>query len=704
MKHYRFNFSSSYTSVCIAVICCCVAATLPAPAQPAAGKKPNIIFILVDDMGWGDVGAFWQNQRLKKNDRSEPWQFTPSLDAMASNGAMLTNHYCAAPVCAPSRASILLGQHQGHANVRNNQFDKELQNTYTMPSVLRQAGYATALIGKWGLQGATDSVPNWPAHPLKRGFDYSLAYMRHVDGHEHYPKEQVYVTRGKKEVWENYENIAGNLDKCFTTDLWTAAAKKYIIEQNKTAAKKPFFLYLAYDVPHAVLELATQVYPAGGGLKGGLQWTGKPGNMINTASGTPDSYVHPDYARATYDDDKDAATPEVAWPDTYKRYASLCRRIDDGIGDIIQLLKDLDIEDNTMVVFTSDNGPSIESYLPDSFVPNHPTFFNSFGPFDGIKRDCWEGGVRMPTIVQWKGSVPPNKVLDQPSASYDWLPTFAQAAGIPVPARVDGVSLLPQLTGKGKQSPGVVYIEYENSSKTPAFKEFAPNHRGRQRNQMQKLRIGDLVGVRYNITSAKDDFEIYNVVHDPQESTNLAGTLKYDDLQQQLKDKVLQLRMADTSAIRPYDDALVPAVKTQLLKKGLTRTFYRGDFPWVANVSSVPATGVSVVGFPNVEGIPKAPGMVMLKGYINIPQDGMYHFYVEGNNGSIMRIHDALVLDGSFDYKPGTLVKGTMHLAKGYHPVTIYYLINNTMPPKISLRWSTPGKKMEPIPAQYWFR
>ncbi|MEJ7768013.1 MAG: sulfatase-like hydrolase/transferase, partial [Chitinophagaceae bacterium] len=176
-------------------------------------KRPNIIFVLVDDMGWGDLGVFWQNQRMKQKNRSEPWHFTPSLDAMAKNGAMLTNHYCAAPVCAPSRASILLGVSQGHANVRNNQFDKALQDTYSIGSILQRAGYSTSLVGKWGLQGLGGVAPDWPAHPLNRGFDYSYAYIRHVDGHEHYPKEGIY--RGKKEVWEDRVNVAAGLDKCF---------------------------------------------------------------------------------------------------------------------------------------------------------------------------------------------------------------------------------------------------------------------------------------------------------------------------------------------------------------------------------------------------------------------------------------------------------------------------------------------------------
>src|SRR5699024_9418479 len=154
--------------------------------------QPNIIFVLVDDMGWGDLGVFYQNQRKKTGDPSKPWHTTPKLDKLAMTGARMPHHYAAAPVCAPSRASLLLGVSQGHANVRDNQFDKVLADNHTMPSILREAGYATAAIGKWGLQSLEKGPNGWPAHPLNRGFDYFLGYMRHVDGHEHYPKEGLY--------------------------------------------------------------------------------------------------------------------------------------------------------------------------------------------------------------------------------------------------------------------------------------------------------------------------------------------------------------------------------------------------------------------------------------------------------------------------------------------------------------------------------
>ena len=263
-----------------------------------AQQKPNIIFILTDDLGYGDVGVFYQHQRQLSGDRSLPYELTPNIDNLAAHGARFTQQYANAPVCAPSRASLLTGVNQGNASVRDNQFDKQLEDNYTIANVLKAGGYNTVAIGKWGLQGTKVPEPNWPAHPLKRGFDHYFGYMRHGDGHEHYPVEGIYGT--KKQVWDDYKEVSAGLSKCYTADLWTAAAKKWIVDHTKSNdAGKPFFMYLAYDTPHAVLELPTQAYPAGGGLKGGMQWLGDNGHMISTASGTPDSYVYPAFANAT---------------------------------------------------------------------------------------------------------------------------------------------------------------------------------------------------------------------------------------------------------------------------------------------------------------------------------------------------------------------------------------------------------------------
>ncbi len=646
-----------------------------AAARQKKSTPPNIIFILVDDMGYGDVGVFYQHIRKQRNDRSEPWMLTPNLDKLAASGVMLTEHYCAAPVCAPSRASLLSGLSQGHANVRDNQFDKALADNYTLGNIMQKAGYTTAAIGKWGLQGEVDGEePNWPAYPLKRGFDYFLGYVRHRDGHEHYPKEGLY--RDKKQVWENDKNIAPVLDKCYTGDLWTAAAKRWIVKQHQKNKNIPFFLFLSFDTPHATLELPTQEYPAGGGLKGGMQWLDEPGHMITTASGTPDSWIHPDYINATWDHDKNAATPEVAWPNTYKRYATIVRRIDDQVGDLMQLLSDMDIDKNTMVVFASDNGPSQESYLPKEYVSNEADFFNSFGPFDGIKRDVWEGGIRVPAIVSWPSHIKSSAKIKSPSAFYDWLPTFANAAGLPAPAFSDGHTLMPLLTGQTTTDNNrTVYIEYAVGGNTPDYTDFAEAHRNRIRNQMQMLRMGDTVAVRYDIQSADDDFEIYNVVKDPQQTNNLALKNNMAAKQTALKQTVTAMRRPDTSAARPYDNALMPPIaNTEEIKAGIQWEYYKGNFPWLPAAGSVTASETGVSESLELTQL-KADheGAVYYKGFLNVPVNGSYTFHARIQGPFVMRIHDALVFDNDFGYEKKKVTQAHILLKAGLHPFRIYY-------------------------------
>ncbi len=668
--------------------------------------KPNIIFVMVDDMGYGDLGVLFQNQRTKKNDRSEPWAYTPNLDWMANEGALLTNQYSPAPVCAPSRASFLTGRSQGHSTVRDNQFDKALDDNYTVASVLKSAGYATAAFGKWGLQGGSGAKADehdWPAHPLNRGFDHFLGYMRHRDGHEHYPKEGVY--RGEKEVWLNRTNIADKLDRCYTADLWTAGAKKWIVEQVDTKLeRKPFFIFLAFDTPHAVMELATQAYPKGGGLKGGLQWLDKSGHMINTASGEVDSWTHPDYANATYDDDKNPATPEVAWPKVYQRYASSIRRIDNAVGDIIQLLEDLNIDDNTMIVFSSDNGPSNESYLPKQYKPNNPSFFRSFGSFDGIKRDCMEGGVRMPVVAYWPNNIEKGSVINIPSISYDWLPTFLDMAGMPKPAIMDGVSLIPSLTGKGRQQESSIYIEYSVGGKTPNYDDFAPEHRGRVRNQMQVIRYGDYVGVRYDIKSSEDNFEIYEITKDPQQLNDLASNPGMVELQKKMKAGVLQVRIPNKSAPRPYDSAPIPAESVDNSKSGISYGVYTEDFTWVPDVSTFVADRDGIIAKPDLNIIASKGGdVVLFKGYLNIPEDGEYTFGVSIDGKAILRIHNALVVDADFGYMPLSQRSGKIWLKAGMHPYRLTSLLNDGDKKELKFMWAKDGLQLEEIPLSLFY-
>lgn len=658
-------------------------------------ERPNIIFILVDDMGYGDVGVFFQNQRMKTNDRSKPFQITPYLDQMAATGAIFTQQYCNAPVCAPSRGSLLTGVNQGNAHVRDNQFDKALENNHTLGTVLKQAGYQTMAIGKWGLQGVEETGPYWSSHPLKRGFDSYYGYMRHMDGHEHYPYEGIY--RGKKEVYDNYVNVADGLAKSYTTDLWTAVAKKQIIEHTKgNDASKPFFMYLAYDAPHAVLELPTQAYPNGLGLNGGVQWTGIKGQMINTASGVPDSFVYPEYADATYDDDDNPATKEVAWPETYKRYATANRRIDDGVGDILQLLKDLKIDENTLVVFSSDNGASIESYLPAPFVGFKPTFFASNATFEGIKRDVLEGGVRMPVLANWPKHIAAGKVIATPSMLSDWMATFSEMAGIPAPARTDGVSLLPSLTAKGKQKESLVYVEYLGEGRTPGFKEFNPAHRDKKRGQMQLIRMGDYKGVRYDIKSAEDNFEIYDVVKDPQEIDNLALKPGFEKMQKKMKASVLQLRQADAEAPRPYDTALIPAAEVSAkFFPGVVQQFFEGDFPWVVSEKELKAKKRVLSKSINTPVEGNKNGMVLYTGFVKIPADGKYNFSFQTAGKAFVRLHQASLFDADFDYQKNKELTKEVSLKAGYHPVSVYLLQKSGVNNSTIIKW-------KPAEAEDW--
>lgn len=669
--------------------------TLFLPGFAQIPEKPNIIFILVDDLGYGDIGVFFQNERKALNDRSEPWIMTPMLDKMANEGAMLTNHYTAAPVCAPSRASILMGVNQGHAHVRDNQFDKEIGDNYTIADVLKSVGYETIAIGKWGLQGKGDG-PDWPAHPLKKGFDHYFGYIRHVDGHEHYPVEGVY--RGSKEVYDGYDIVEG-LDKSYTGDLFTAKAKDFIISHKNRKGEKPFFMYLAYDTPHAVLELPTQKYPEGRGINGGMKWLGRPGEMINTASGEVDSFIYPEFADATYDHDNDENTPEIAWPTTYQRYATVIRRIDNQIGDLIQLLKDLEIHENTLVVFTSDNGPSEESYLPKEYMKYTPEFFNNFADFDGIKRDVYEGGLRAATIAFWPSKIKEGTLVTSPSISYDWMATFADAAGASAPIRTDGVSLLPSITGKGKQSPSKIYVEYFQNGNTPNYSEFTELHRGKERGQMQMIRKGDMVGVRYNIQNQSDDFEIYDVTKDPQQRKNVA--MAYSDLQEEFKATVLRSRIADVDAPRPYDISLVPSLEVQNVREGLQVSTYQVNSAWIPSKFGK-VISKNMVNFPSTREVIGDGNLVVWQGYIKAPKDGKYTFESAKNESNVfMRIDEISVLDGNYDSQISP--KGSVYLEAGYHQIKIY-MLKKEESGDIEISWKFENDPKELIPLEYWFR
>jgi arylsulfatase A-like enzyme len=708
----------SHISICQFLLACALgflpleAGEGAATGNSASGSRPNILFILTDDLGYGDVGVFYQNQR---HEQGLPSEFTPNLDALAGQGIQLRDHYTSAPVCAPARATLLSGASQGNAGVRDNQFDKALDDNHSLASVLKQAGYSTAAIGKWGLQGAKEIQPQedsgtitfqgspdtWPAYPTKRGFDYFYGYVRHRDGHEHYPKEGLYD--GHKQVWDMDHEVSAGLAGCYTADLFTARAKKWITDSHTADPNKPFFLYLAYDTPHAVLEYPPKAYPPGGGLTGGMQWLGQPGRMINTADGKPDSYCYPAYANATYSGGQFGPNgPQgkgpYPWPVMARRYASSVQRIDDCVGDLMQLLRDLHIDQNTLVIFTSDNGPSIESYMKGG--PGLPNFLHSFGPFDGIKRDCWEGGIREGAIVSWPDHIPAGRVDQTASQFQDWMPTLADVAGVPAPARTDGVSLVPTLTGQPGQRASTIYSEYFFKGNTPNFAVFAPAHRNRYRGQMQVVRVSDFVGVRYNIQHPEDDFEIYDIIHDPQEVNNLAA--QKPDLDKRMKELALQDRMPDASVPRPYDKTLVPPDAPESVVPGIHWQAYEASFPWLPKLEFLTPSASGDAVAPDVSVLPRQKDVgVLYSGYIKAPADGTYVFSLAADGKALLRIHDATVIDEDFGYTGGTRT-AKLRLAAGPHALRLYYMPGQSA--SLNFQWAAEGETLKQVPASAYGR
>lgn len=659
---------------------------LSAQAPDSQAKKPNIIFFFADDLGYGDLGCFWQDQ--KKGDKKFD---TPGIDAMAATGVKMTHHYISAPVCAPSRASFFQGRHQGHSDVRDSQFDKALANNHTVANVLKRAGYRTIHVGKNGLAGSQDSVnlegegsKNIKAHPLDRGFDDFFGYLFHEHGHEHYPRNGS--TNKKAYFFDQYRRVENASHDLYTTDAFTAYAKKAIIEEANDGDDQPFFLYLAYDAPHQKMQRPPVAYPEGLGLNGGVKWTNEKDakgmvRYANTATGEGkvDGFNHPENHHS--------------WPEKHQQHVGMIRRIDNSVADVLQLLKDLNLDDNTLCVFSSDNGPHNENHRPD--------FFESFGELEGIKRDMWEGGIRVPTVVRWPGQLAgvtgsetnPHEV-SYPSAIWDWMPTFADLAGVPAPAWCDGVSLVPVLTGKGKQrDKGYLYFEFTNHYETPNYDEF-PNHGGRKRGQMQCLRIGDYMGIRTQIKNADTNFEIYNVVNDPSQSRDLR--VAKSRLHRQMKDLALQARRPLVVS-RPYDKALVPAVEITA-SPGLTVSSYEGHWDYIPEFRDLKSINTTeVTDFDLTSRSRDEDFGLLFTGFIKAPKDGEYHFNLKSDSGTQLFIHDAHVIDDDYNHKASGKSRKIL-LKAGLHPIRLYYRHGKTKKPSLTVNWSGPGFEKQAVP------
>jgi arylsulfatase A-like enzyme len=411
-----------------------------AAAQQPASRPPNILFILADDLGYGDLGCYGQ-----KTIR------TPQIDRLAAEGTRFTQCYAGSTVCAPSRCCLMTGLHTGHARVRGNALVPLKPEDLTVAELLKTRGYTTALVGKWGLgEPGTTGVPN------KQGFDEFFGFLNQHHAHNYYPEF----------LWKNQEKyrLEGNVEKdnvatkavTYAPDLFAREAIGFL-ERNKD---RPFFLYYSPTLPHANNE------------RGRAE-----GNGMEVPSDAPYS-------------DRD-------WPQPQKNHAAMITRLDGDVGRVLARLKDLGLEGNTIVFFSSDNGPHKEGGAD-------PKFFKSSGPLRGYKRAMYDGGIRVPMIVRWPGHVPSGAVSDQPWAFWDFLPTAAALTGAQAPAGLDGVSVVPALLGKGAIA-----------RRDPLYWEF--HERGTQ----QSVRMGDWKAVRLGM---KKPLELYDLKHDPGESHDVAAS------------------------------------------------------------------------------------------------------------------------------------------------------------------------------------
>lgn len=749
-----------------------VPASLSATDDPAAGAKPNVIFILVDDMGWGDLNINWEKHGTAFGNRTDRVSYkTPQLDKLAQDGMLMLRHYTAAPVSVAARACLLTGMHTGHTRqIRDNTFDTPIANVHTLGSVMRGAGYSTAVIGKWGIGGGGESSASWIANPLDRGFDYFYGHMAHTSGHWHYPAntpsaKNVTLPFGASnslvELCENKttissSSVASSLSSCYaySTDLFGARAKKWIMDNDPATTKKPFFLLLTLTAPHASLRVPTCSYPTGGGKTGGLQWTtlADGTGTCNTSTETlaeaagatwsgVDSYIHPDNKDFT--------------GDTNQRHSTMVRRVDDLVGDLRQLLTEMGVADNTVIVFTSDNGPHNEGG-GDSCGNQNPAYFKTYGMMDGIKRDCHEGGMREPTIVCWPAQIPTGSTSLKPSQFQDWMATLADMAGVPVPASSSGVSLVPELTGKGERLNSDIYVEYYYNGSGAGYGDFLPKNRSTTENNQHVVYVdgfkGFVRGLNQDSVVGNLTFEIYDTATDPQESTNLAGTQidTMNNLQARMRAKLLQTRRALDNATYSktnggsyaYSDKVyfektknaIPANPPRVAVNGLAWKVYTQDvaFPWVPDFRQTRLTAVAEGANAANSGtaIPEAATMqsgavgVAFEGYIDIPQDGEYVFYLttDSTAGSkaFVHLHGVMpLIDADKLYIPGTEASSYMNvgttkttgekkvlLKAGKHPIRIAYVTaagNNT--PSLSMKWLKPGAtSAEAIPENAFFR
>jgi arylsulfatase A-like enzyme len=422
-------------------------------------RLPNIIYILADDLGYGDVGCYGQ----------EKFQ-TPNIDRLAGEGMKFMQHYSGSTVCAPSRCALMTGLHTGHTFIRGN---KEVHpegqwpipdEAFILAEMLKQAGYATGAFGKWGL-----GPPGTEGDPVNQGFDVFFGYNCQRLAHNYYPY-YLWHNREKVMLEENSDTLQGT----YAPMLIHEHALEFIREKQD----RPFFLYYPNIIPHAEL-FAPEAYME---------------NFRNQF--LPEK----SYQGADPGDPGYKAGGYGSQPEAHAAFAAMVSLLDDQVGEVLDLLKDLGLHENTLILFTSDNGPHLEGGAD-------PDYFNSNGPLKGYKRDLYEGGIRVPTIAWWPDHIEAGSQTDHVSAFWDVFPTLAELTGQEIDGTIDGISFLPTLLGqRGQAEHDYLYWEFSG------------------RNGRQALRKDQWKLVIYDVFNPVNTMvELFNLSQDPGEENNLAN-------------------------------------------------------------------------------------------------------------------------------------------------------------------------------------
>ncbi len=451
------------------------AATVTASQRPSsAAAPPNIVFILADDLGYGELGSYGQ-QKIR----------TPRLDRIAAEGMRFTQFYAGSTVCAPSRGTFLTGRHTGHAYVRDNHelggfLDDEERGQLALPPDhptlarwLRERGYTTAIVGKWGLGGpGSTGVPN------KQGFDFFFGYLDQKQAHNYYPthlwrNEERYPLRNSyfspHQKLDGDPNDPKSFEKYRATDYAIDVMTREAVDWLKTNRSRPFFLYFAPTIPHLALQVPEAARKEYEGQFPETPYTG-------------DNQYLPQ------------RTPRAA-------YAAMITYLDTQVGRLVDTLKEIGVEERTLVVFTSDNGATF------NVGGSQTEFFKSNGPLRGHKTNLYEGGIRVPMIARWPGRIRAGATSDHIGANWDMWATFAELAGGEAPAGTDGISIVPALLGRGtERQHDALYWEFHS------------------RGSAQAVRMGRWKGIRNNIAKQPDaPIELYDLQTDPGETKDVAA-------------------------------------------------------------------------------------------------------------------------------------------------------------------------------------